>query len=219
MKVVVVSPHPDDETLGAGGTLHRLKAEGNEIYWLNVTNVCSSDRWTGDFTEKRMQQIKNIVNIYQFNQVFDLNLPPAELGDLKDGFLINKISNVFNEIKPHTVILPDRNDAHTDHKYVFDAAMSCTKIFRYPFIKRILTMEILSETGFGNPYEFFLPNYYVDVTDYMELKIKSLECYDTELQMPPFPRSIDAVRAQALLRGGEAGCMYAEAFKIVKWIE
>lgn len=39
MKIMAISPHPDDETLGAGGSLLKLKALGNEIYWLNVTDI------------------------------------------------------------------------------------------------------------------------------------------------------------------------------------
>ena len=39
MKVMVVSPHPDDETLGAGGTILRMMAEGHKVYWLNVTAI------------------------------------------------------------------------------------------------------------------------------------------------------------------------------------
>ena len=35
-KVLVIAPHPDDETLGCGGTLFRHKANGDEIYWLIV---------------------------------------------------------------------------------------------------------------------------------------------------------------------------------------
>lgn len=52
MKIMVISPHPDDETLGAGGTLLRYKSEGHQIYWLNITNVEGNGRWSKSFVEK-----------------------------------------------------------------------------------------------------------------------------------------------------------------------
>lgn len=80
-------------------------------------------------------------------------------------------------------------------------------------------MEILSETDFGSLYHSFEANYYIDITDCIEDKIDALKIYDTELGEPPFPRSIDAVKALATLRGGAAGVRYAEAFHVIKVIE
>ena len=43
-KVIVISAHPDDETLGVGGTLLKHKAQGDEIYWLIATDIFTSKR-------------------------------------------------------------------------------------------------------------------------------------------------------------------------------
>ena len=80
-------------------------------------------------------------------------------------------------------------------------------------------MEILSETDFGDADNPFIPNYFVDISDYIEKKINALNIYDTEMGVPPFPRNYEAIRALATLRGGMSGVRYAEAFKIIKWIE
>lgn len=80
-------------------------------------------------------------------------------------------------------------------------------------------MEIISETNFGMPYDLFRPNLYIDISNYLDKKIKALNIYDTELGNLPFPRSIDAVKAQAIIRGTEAGVLYAEAFRVIKEIE
>lgn len=80
-------------------------------------------------------------------------------------------------------------------------------------------MEIISETNFGMPHDTFKPNLYIDITEYFDKKIDALKIYDTELGNPPFPRSIEALKAQATIRGTEAGVLYAEAFRVIKEIE
>lgn len=216
---MVVSPHPDDETLGAGGSILKLRDSGNEMYWLNITDVQAGEGYSESFIEKRKIQIDEIRNYFSFNEFINLQFPPANLNDSIKGELINSIGRAFEQIKPDCIILPDYNDAHSDHKYVFEAAYACSKIFRRSYIKRILTMEIISETNFGMPYNSFKPNLYIDVTDYFDRKIEALRIYDTELGSLPFPRSIDAVKAQAIIRGTESGVLYAEAFRVIKEIE
>lgn len=218
-KIMVISPHPDDETLGAGGSILKLRDNGNEIFWLNVTDIKAGEEWDDAFVIKRKHQIKQIREFYGFEDFINLKFPPARLNDCMQGDLINAIGQVFDVIQPECIILPDYNDAHSDHKYVFEACYSCSKIFRRGYIKRILTMEILSETNFGKPYDGFKPNLYIDITDYLERKMEALKLYDTELGRHPFPRSLEAVKAQAVLRGTQAGTVYAEAFRVIKEIE
>ena len=104
--------------------------------------------------------------------------------------LISDYGRCIQEIQPDCIVLPNPQDAHSDHLITYEVGMSCSKIFRYPYIKKILTMEIISETDFSKNAEAFAPNYFVE-----------------------------AVRALALLRGGMAGSHYAEAFKIIKEID
>lgn len=223
MNIMVVSPHPDDETLGAGGSILKLKALGSQVYWLNITDVTENTEkkiygGRDDFINKRKVQIDKIIKHYQFDGFINLKFSPAQLNDQIQGDLICAIGKVFDEIKPECLILPDYNDAHSDHKYVFEACYVCSKIFRRNFVKKILTMEILSETNFGKPYDIFKPHFYIDITDYMDKKLEAVTIYDTELGELPFPRNLEAVRALALLRGTEAGGLYAEAFRVIKII-
>lgn len=219
MKVIVISPHPDDETLGAGGSLFKFKDTGNQIYWLNVTDVkIAGERYNENFIEKRKRQIDKINRCFNFEDFFNLQFSPTDLNDGVKGELINAIGSIFDKINPDCIILPDYNDAHSDHKYVFEAAYACSKIFRRSYIKKILTMEIPSETNFGMPYDMFKPNFYVDITDYFDKKMNALQIYDTEMGGSPFPRSAEAIRAQGTIRGIEAGVLYAEAFRVIKEI-
>lgn len=218
MRVLVVSPHPDDETLGAGGTILRLISEGHEVFWLNITAMLSTDKFPEELLRKREIQLKEIESFYSFKGIFHLNYPTTELENVDSSQAIEKIGNVIKEIEPEVLILPDYNDAHSDHKWVFDWCYACSKVFRFPYIKQILTMEIISETDFGKPENLFAPNLFVDITDYMEKKIQALNIYGTEIAAPPFPRNEENIRALATVRGAAAGVRYAEAFRLIKYI-
>ncbi len=218
MRILVVSPHPDDETLGAGGTMVRLQAEGNEIFWLNVTTVKGNNKFSSEVIEKRDKQLRAIENFYKFSGIYHLDLPTTELENVDSAKAIDVIGSIVRKTEPEMLILPDYNDAHSDHKKVFDWCFACTKIFRFPSIKQIMTMEIISETDFGGPENPFVPNYYVDITEYLEDKIEAMKIYDTELGTHPFPRSVDSIRALATIRGVAAGVKYAEAFRMIKQI-
>lgn len=217
MNVLVVSPHPDDETLGAGGTLLKYKDNGSKIFWLNITNMKEEYGYSKELVELRKNQIERIKEHYKFDEYYDLALQPARLEKYDSG-IISKISDIIDTIKPNVIILPNRSDIHSDHKIVFDWCYSCTKIFRYPYIKMILTMEILSETDFGIIDDYFVPNYFVDITNYFQQKNSILQIYESEIDKHPFPRSLEGIEAIAKYRGISAGTKYAEAFKIMKFI-
>lgn len=218
MKVLVVSPHPDDETLGAGGTILRLINEGHKVSWLNITGIYKSRKFPDNIKQQRKSQIKHIKNYYKFSSCFDLMLPAAGLDGYDTCDAIEKISSVIKKLEPEMLIIPDYNDAHSDHKKVFDRCYASSKVFRFPYIKKIVCMEIISETDFGRPENPFIPNYYIDITKYIENKLEACAIYNTEIGESPFPRNLENIRALAALRGSAAGVRYAEAFRIIKYI-
>ena len=219
MKIVVVSPHPDDESLGAGGLILKHKKAGDQVYWINMTDVEENQGWDNEFVKKRRKQIKDVCDFYKYDGFYNLKMKPSNLDSMNKGDVISALGKCIQKIEPDWIILPNPTDAHSDHLVTYEAAMSCTKAFRYPYIKRIMTMEILSETDFSKNGEAFSPNYFVDITEYLDEKIEALKIYDTEFAEAPFPRNLEAVKALALLRGGASGCHYAEAFKVIKEID
>ena len=206
-------------SIGAGGFINKRKKIGDKVFWINMTDVSVDLGWKEEFVNKRNVQIEKIVDFYNFDGVYNLKFAPAMLDSIDKKVLIDSFSSCIKMIEPDWIVLPYPEDAHSDHCVTFEVAMSCAKIFRYPYIKRIMMMEVLSETNFPKTGEAFSPNYYIDISDSIEAKITALQIYDTEFREHPFPRSIDAINALALLRGSEAGCKYAEAFRILKWIE
>ena len=217
-EILVIAPHADDESLGCGGTLLRHKSEGDNIHWLLVTGMSETNGFSKERIAIRQQEIDLVAEHYGFNYVNQLGLPPAALETLPIGKLIGGISDVINKIKPQIVYVPYRNDAHSDHELVFDAAMSATKSFRYPFIKRVLAYETISETDFGMKPEDggFRPNVYINISSFMQKKLDILDIFESEMGEFPFPRSRKAIEALASIRGAQSNCHAAEAFMLLK---
>lgn len=218
--VLIIAPHADDETLGCGGTILRYIQEGHQVHWLIVTGMSAQAGFNNEQINKRAREIKAVTKKYGFSDVHELNLPPAQLETLPKGDIIGPISAVINSVKPKEVFCVYRNDAHSDHEIVFDSVMSATKSFRYPFIKRVLSYETISETDFGMKPEDggFRPNVFIDVSDYIEKKLDILEVFESEVKDFPFPRSRKAVSALASLRGAQSNSHAAEAFILLKEI-
>jgi LmbE family N-acetylglucosaminyl deacetylase len=219
LSILIVSPHLDDETLGAGGTLLRYAAQGESLYWINVTNSKEEYGYNSECVSDRVQQLKRVQAAYGIKKMWDLSLKPASLDTMGASDLIQPLAPIVLEVKPHTIILPYEFDIHSDHGVVFRAMLPFTKPFRYPFVKKVLAMEILSETEFAMPDKKFAPNYFVDITDFIEQKMEIMRIYRDELGEHPFPRSVDNIKALAHFRGAIAGVKYAEAFLLLKCIE
>ncbi|MEY8414987.1 PIG-L family deacetylase [Tissierella praeacuta] len=218
-RVLVVSPHPDDETLGAGGTLLRYKEEGSDIYWINFTNMKEDYGYTKERVRSRNDEINKVKKLFGFKNVYNLELEPSGLDKYSRMELILHVSEIVRDIEPNIILLPNREDIHSDHKIVFDTMFACTKSFRYPSIKKVLVMEIISETDFSYNPTAFRPNYFIDITKYVDKKIEIMKVYESELKEHPFPRSIENLIALAINRGAMAGKHYAEAFMLIKAIE
>lgn len=220
-KILVIAVHPDDETLGCGGTLLKHKKEGHDVCWLIITNVTEDYGYTADRVKSRNHEINLVAKAYDFKKVYNLSMSPSGLNSENQGDLIKKMGNVINEFQPETIYLINRSDAHSDHRYTFEAVMACTKTFRYPFIKKIMMYECISETEFAPALaeKMFIPNYFVDISDFIEQKIDIMKIFASEIGEHPFPRSIQNIKALATFRGAMAGVHYAEAFQILKFIE
>lgn len=216
--VIVISPHPDDETLGCGGTLLKHKDQGDRIHWLNVSGIHKSEGYSEDQIQTRASEMEQVCSSYGFSSFHNLMLKTALLDAIPIGDIIGLIAEVFQTIKPNIVYLPFPGDIHTDHQVVYKAASSCTKWFRFPYIERVLLYEVLSETDFqlssntGN----FSPNVFIDIERYLDTKCSIVHTYSTEIGDFPFPRSEKAIRALAHIRGVASGFNAAESFMLVR---
>ena len=203
-KVVVVVVHPDDETIGCGGTIIKHLNKGDEVHCILVTKGNAEQKVIWD----------KVKDAYHFTSVTELDFPELDLMDKSLNDLIPPLSKAISVIQPQTIIIPNRSDAHSDHKAIFNAVASCTKAFRYPFIEKVLMMEVISETDFALPLPEgqFIANYYVDITKEFEKKQEILKIYESELLPYPQTRNLNTMQALNRYRGSLINAEYAEAF-------
>jgi LmbE family N-acetylglucosaminyl deacetylase len=217
-RLLVISSHPDDETLGAGGTLLRYKKEGSAVFWLNITDMKAEYGYPQDKVISRSEEIKAVKNAYGFEELINLGLRPAGLDQYPLNDIIEKIAMTISNLKPDTLIIPYQHDPHSDHQIVFRASFAAAKSFRQSSLKRVMMMQVQSDSDFTVYNEGFLANVYVDISEYIANKLDILSIYKSELGEHPFPRSMTAVKAQAALNGVQANCEAAEAFILLKEI-
>ena len=218
MRTLVVAPHPDDELLGCGGSLLRRNSEGATVGWVIVTSTSLEGGWTTEQVSNRQSEIATVAKGLGIRpeDVFQLGFPATRLDQLPMAKLVQGMSQVFSDFAPNEVLTPHSGDVHSDHRITAEVVDACTKWFRYPSVQRVLAYETLSETGFGlSSGKAFNPNFFIDVSPWLERKLELLRIYASEIGSFPFPRSEGAVRALAEVRGATSGFNSAEAFEFL----
>ena len=216
MKILVIAPHPDDETLGCGGTLFRHKQEGDEIYWGIITQVSAGKNWSEKFVHNRNSEIESVQKKYGFSDILNFGLPSIRIDTVPFNHIVEKITNFYNKIEPEILYMPFAYDVHTDHQIIAKVLQSTLKWFRYPHIKKVYMYETPSETEFNFiEKNVFKPNMFVNISDYLNDKIEAMHIYKSEMGDFPFPRSEKTIRSLAAFRGSQSGFEAAEGFELV----
>jgi len=219
MNILAISVHPDDETLGCGGTLLHHAAEGDRLYWLIVTEG-HPPQWPKEVIARKAEEVAQVADAYGIESVLKLAMPTTHLDEVPISNLIDGIRSAVEKSRPQTVYLPHFGDVHTDHGAAFQAVMSVLKAFymKKLGVQRVASYETLSSTEAAPPqsHRTFVPTLYRDISLYLEEKLRIMAMYLSEAQPDPLPRGPSAIRALARYRGATVGVEYAEAFQLIR---
>ena len=220
-RVLIIAAHADDETLGCGGLITKLKDQSIDCHTHIATG--SGETTHPIFSESEFKKIKSefknaILHLGNPEYSFG-NLPAAMLNDFSTYKINSNIENVINKINPNTLFVPSANDLHLDHNILNYAA----KVAARPYLRKRLELqglieyEVPSETNiyFDNSNDIFLPNLFLDISEELDTKLRAFSEYKSQLQLDNQPRSLEGLRALASYRGVNIGSKYAEAYKIV----
>jgi len=218
--ILIIAPHPDDETLGCGGTIFKHLKKNDNVYLAIITSIKPISDDNGDiqnfYKDPSTQNSENqkIKKFYNFKKIFYLSFSTTRLDEIPLGEIIKSIDNVIKDTKSEVIYLPTMHDSHTDHQITVKATLSCIKWFKNKSIKRVLGYEVPSETNFNYHENQFKPCVYIDISSFLQKKIKAMKIYKTEIGKHPHPRSEHAIKSLAILRGSESGYKAAEAFHL-----
>lgn len=221
-QVLVLAPHPDDEILGAGGVIARHVFENDvvDVAILTNANVGAPEL----FTAKKVADVREEAVIAHRslgvrNTWFEEFAAPRL--DAEPSYPIAlAIAKIIRETGAELLYIPFRGDLHNDHRVIFTAALVAARPTPEQTVATILSYETLSETEWAAPFadDAFIPTVFVDISRFLEKKLKALACFKS--QMRPFPnsRSLETVTALARFRGATVGVQAAEAFHVIRHI-
>ena len=217
--ILVICAHPDDETLGLGGTLFLHTQKGDTV---NVA-IFTSGQYGRDNTQKgikiRKDQAKKACSSLGIKNLIFFDFPDQELEKIDLIELSSKIEIMIKKFKPEIVFTHYWGDVNQDHRRLFEASLIACRPDYLSSIERIICYETPSSTEFGSYHEKFNPNYFVDVSQAFPKKIHALKQYKKELRKYPHPRSLEAIKNRSEYWGQCVGVKKAEAFFILRHIE
>lgn len=212
--ILFISPHPDDEIIGCGGTIIKYSKNKNiNTFWLVITKDSREMNWSVKKINSRISEIKKLETKLKFNQTFFYDKEATKLSEIDYSNLIEYIKKIVNKFKINEVYCPSEKDVHTDHYHVNKIVKSACKSFRTPSVNKILFYETVSETN-QNFTDIFRPQLFIDISKEIKEKIKLVKIYKSEIGKHPFPRSVESIKSLAIIRGSQANFKFAEAFEI-----
>jgi LmbE family N-acetylglucosaminyl deacetylase len=218
-RTLVIAPHPDDEVLGAGGTIARLAAAGNEVYVAVVTEG-KPPAYPAEGVARVKDEARQAHALLGVKDTFWLGLPAAGLSETAHSELNAALFSLVTKLRPKTLIVPFVGDMHIDHQLIFASAMVAARPHFENYPQLILAYETLSETNWNAPYltPHFTPNVFIDISDWLEAKLEAMQCFGSQVRKPPHERSLDTLRALATLRGATVLKNAAEGFVLVRHV-
>lgn len=226
-KILIIAAHPDDETLGCGGTIAKYTKRGDKVYCLFLGRGKTS-RYPDQKTEavekaktlleKEAQEAAKILGILE---IFFKDFPDQQYDTA--GFLnvVKAIERIKERIKPNIVFTHHQGDLNLDHQITFKAALTACRPLKDETVKKIYSFEVPSSTEWGNPKgeNYFRPNVFIDISNTFSKKIEALKAYKSELRDYPHPRSVKGLEIIAQYWGTVAGGELIEAFELIREIK
>ena len=220
-KLLVIAPHSDDEILGCGGLISKVKKEGGKVCVL-IFNLGFEKDDTKESQEKRKNEVQEAMNVLKVDNYHLVHDQPDNNRDLDAEPLhslievIESTSNVsLEKIAPTIVAIPTVFSHHQDHVHVHRACIAALRPISTPISKIVLSYEA-PEHSRWSASGVFEPNLFVEIDDVIENKIMAFNKYRSQIR--PGGRDDDSIRNQAKYRGREVGKNLCEAFYVHRFI-
>lgn len=213
--VLVVAAHPDDEVIGVGGAIAKHALNGDDVYVAILTEG-SSAQYPDDherIAALKKQQAHEVAGLLGVKDLFIANFDEMTLS-LRPIYEVSRfVENIAAKVRPGLIYAHHFADLNQDHRVAYEATAIAARPFALSSFERLLCYQVdsLNHLGQGQP-QF---NYYVEISETLEIKVQAMKTYDTELREYPHPRSLEALRHVAIRNGAMVGLRAAELFQLV----
>jgi LmbE family N-acetylglucosaminyl deacetylase len=218
--ILVVAAHPDDEVLGCGGTMARYSRAGHKVLTLILAEGLTSRRGEYDRNHQAPEMLKLVEAAQRANDILGVSsltlkgFPDNRMDSLDRLEVIREVERFIQATQPEIVYTHHRGDLNIDHQITHEAVTTACRPMPGQPVTKLCFFEVPSSTEWQVPawLPAFVPNYFVEISDTLGLKLEALGAYCSEIRPWPHARSIEAVEHLARWRGATAGVSAAEAF-------
>jgi len=222
MNILVIAAHPDDEVLGCGGTIAQHIQKGDKVNVLILAEGATSRKSERNRVEFQAELSALEISANQASQI--LGVSSLSMHDFPDNRMdscdlldvVKVIEQSIEKHLPQIVYTHHNGDVNIDHRRTHEAVVTACRPIPKHSVHTLLFFEIPSSTEWQPPSSatFFAPNWFVDISETLTLKLKALEAYESEMRSYPHPRSPEAIEYLARWRGATIGVKAAEAFML-----
>jgi LmbE family N-acetylglucosaminyl deacetylase len=229
-RVLVVAPHADDETAGAGGLIARVKAAGGKAYVM-VLSTGELDHFDGkpgttthgSVRARELAAAMKTLGADDFEIVMENSHHHLKLDTIPRMELTNIIERTARlstqNVDPTIIVLPAPS-YNQDHEAIYKAGITACRphLPAHKSFQRFVLVADAPQLAWSVP-PHFKPNFYVDLSGpVLEQKIRAYECHASQLRPAPSPASVEALRRLAEMRGAEISVKAAEAFECYRFV-
>lgn len=217
-KILVISAHPDDEVLGCGGTIAKHSLSGSIVEQIFISDGESAREIISNKNKKkkihyRLNAAKKAAKILGIKNTTSINFPDNKLDSIPMLEIVKEIEKKIFKFKPKVIFTHSDLDLNIDHQIVSRAVMTACRPINNLSVKEIYFFEVLSSSEWSyKSKKSFIPNYFVDISKTINIKIKAFKSYKKEIKKFPHSRSIEGIRILSQYRGMMAGIKNAESF-------
>lgn len=227
-RLLVLAPHPDDEVIGCGGLISKVKEDGGEVYVQMTTVGDTTDASPQGFSssDERDAEVARVAELLAWDAyevVFRGNIHHLQLDAQPQIAMIEAIetsgSCSIRSVRPTIVAIPAPSSYNQDHRAVASAALSALRPgdqgLRYQPPGVVVYEQIADQWNVGWS---FTPTLAVELEEHhLEAKIAAMRAYKSQIRRHPSTRSPEALTAMAYYRGAQFGCERAEAYQVLRW--
>lgn len=220
--ILIIVAHPDDETIGMGGTIAMHSGNGDSVFCVSLTDGLGSRKFASPKQiTLRKKAAESAAKILGFRWVEHHNFPDNAMDSVPLLSIVKIIENIKKKTKPDVIYTHSCSDLNIDHQIVCKATMTAFRPQTNETFCEIRTIEIPSSTDFGHAKVTgtFSPNLFISIDKFWKQKLEALQCYDIEIKEFPHSRSYFGIENLANLRGNQVGLKKAESFQILRKIQ